>query len=130
MPYDYLLIMAGAVLGANARYLVSLWAARRYGPEFPLGTFLVNVSGSVLLGFIAALAVQWPVGAVLTPFFAIGFCGSYTTFSTLAYETVALARRGSYQAALANIFASMLLGVAGAALGSALAGILASGGMR
>ncbi len=124
MLSDYLLIMAGAVLGANARYLVSLWAAQRYGPEFPLGTLLANITGSLLLGFAVALAARWPVGSALSPLVAVGFCGSYTTFSTLAYETVALARQRSYGAALANVLASVLLGVAGAALGARLAGAL------
>lgn len=126
----YLSIMGGAVLGANVRYLVSLWAAKRFGPGFPLGTLLVNVTGSVLLGFAVALAAEWPAVSALLPLVAVGFCGSYTTFSTLAYETVALARQRSFGAALANILASVLLGVVGAALGARLAGVLAVNGMR
>ena len=130
MSSDYFLIMVGAVLGANARYLVSLWAAHKFGPAFPLGTLVVNVTGSLLLGFTAGLAAWWPAGPALSPLVAVGFCGSYTTFSTLAYETVALVRQRSVAAAVTNVLASVLLGVAGAALGAHVARSLVAHSVR
>lgn len=121
----YLLVAVGAVVGANARYWVSLQTARRLGVGFPYGTLIINVSGSLLIGFVLArLAAQTglePSGRLLL---ATGFCGGYTTFSTFAFETAAFLRRGSPVAAFANVAGSTALGVAAAAVGIAVAGLL------
>lgn len=116
------LIGIGGILGANARYLVSVWAARRIGPEFPYGTLIVNLSGSLLLGFLATgilgrVAYEREV-QLLVP---VGFVGAYTTFSTFAYESVGLVRRRAYVLATANVLGSTILGLLGAWIGSTVA---------
>jgi fluoride exporter len=83
---DYMLVMAGGALGTGARFWVSGFAAERGGELFPLGTLVVNVTGSFAIGFFAA--VTDPEGAFLASprlrqFFMIGVCGGYTTFSSL-----------------------------------------------
>jgi CrcB protein len=122
----YLLIACGAVLGANARYLVSRWAARRWKSPFPYGTLIVNVAGSFILGLLSALAGALgsdAAGAQLL--IGTGFCGAFTTFSTFAYESVALSRRGARRLAVANVGVGVLLCVGAVALGVATATTLA-----
>lgn len=112
----YLLIGAGGIVGANARYLVSAWAAGRLGVAFPYGTFIINVSGSFVIGlFLTLVADRFGNDPAARFLVATGFLGAYTTYSTFAYETIALARRARPWPALAN------------ALGSAAAGALAAG---
>ena len=109
----------GGCLGAQARFGLSNWAAKRWGTTFPYGTLIINVSGSLLLGLFMALAGQ----AVLTDpayrwLIAVGFCGGYTTFSTYCYETLTMLREGRWRVGgLANWLGSYLLGLAGAWLG-------------
>jgi len=116
---------AGGFLGANARYLLGGWIADRWGTAFPLGTFVINITGSFVLGLFLAFAEErsW-----LSPdyrlAFAIGFVGAYTTFSTFSYETIRLLQDGAYGFAAANVIGSVVLGIisafAGFALGAAL----------
>jgi CrcB protein len=123
----YLLISVGGIAGANARLLVATWAARRWGTAFPYGTFLVNVSGSLLLGvtlaYTAARLADSPDVRLLV---GTGFCGAYTTFSTFAFESMALTRQRDHLPAVANVLGSIAAGIVGAfagvALGTALAG--------
>jgi CrcB protein len=119
---EALYIGLGGFLGANARYLVSRSAARWLGPSFPYGTLLINFTGSVLLGFF----LIWTTERVLSNynlrlFFAIGFCGAYTTFSSYSYETFALYEQGRYWLAVSNILGNNLLALAGAVLGAVVA---------
>jgi len=116
------LIGIGGILGANARYLVSIWAARRIGASFPYGTLIVNLSGSLLLGFMATAIV----GRVLSEpdiqlLVSIGFLGAYTTFSTFAFESVGLIRRRAYVLASVNVLGSTVLGLLGAWTGTIFA---------
>ena len=109
---QYLLIGLGGFLGANARFLVSSWAARRLGTSFPYGTFLANISGSLLLGLI--LAVLHDRDLLASPqrhFFVVGFLGAYTTFSTFAYESIQLFQNGSVLVGVLNIVGSVLVGL-------------------
>ena len=100
----YLLIGIGGFLGANARYLIAGWIAERYGTSFPYGTLVINVSGSFPIGFFLALTTERiPAHPNWRLFWAIGFLGAYTTFSTFSFETFALVQEGSYLLALANI---------------------------
>ena len=118
----FLWIAAGAALGANARYLVSLWAADRFGVTFPYGTFVVNVTGSLLLGFFLALSVDHFVTSPQARWLlATGFLGSYTTFSTYMVESVNLARDGSLLFAFLNMVGEVAIGLIFALIGMWLA---------
>jgi CrcB protein len=111
----------GAALGANARYIVGLWAAGRFGAGFPYGTFIVNVTGSLLLGFVVALATE---RLTLSPqtrlLITVGFFGSFTTFSSYAVESLALIRDGGPWSALLNILGNNLLALVAALIGAYL----------
>ena len=113
-----LLISAGAVLGANARYWLGDWAAQKWGSAFPYGTFLINITGSLLLGFFMTLATE---RFMLDPrwrlFFAVGFLGAYTTFSTYTFESFNLLYSGQWLPGLLNAFGSTLAGLAAVAVG-------------
>jgi CrcB protein len=121
----YLLIGIGGFLGANARYLVGGWIAERYGTSFPYGTLIINVSGSFMLGFFLVIISErllahpnWRL------FFAIGFLGAYTTFSTFSFESLALIQERSYLLALTNMVGSVVLGLIAALGGMAIARLL------
>lgn len=119
----YLLISLGAILGANARYLTGVWATERFGPSFPYGTLLVNVSGSLVLGFlIAALEGRLPLPSDLRFFLGVGFLGAFTTFSSFTVETLLLLRAGEVGAGIANVLTNNLAGLGAALLGFWLAG--------
>lgn len=121
----YLFIAAGAALGANARYLVGVWAGGRWGASFPYGTLAVNVSGSLLLGFIVALATDRIVmSPELRLFLAVGFMGSYTTFSSYTVESLTLLEAGAYGPAVFNMLANNFLGLGCVVLGFTLARLL------
>jgi CrcB protein len=101
----------GGFLGANARYLLGGFISERWGAVFPLGTFVINVTGSFILGFFMAYAQDRPwvePGARLL--FAVGFVGAYTTFSTFEYETMRLIQEREMLLAMVNIFGSLLSG--------------------
>ena len=113
-------ISLGAVLGANARYFLSRWTARHADPAFPYGTLLINISGSFVLGFF----MIWTTERVLADprwrlLIAIGFCGSYTTLSSYAFETMAYFEQGHWTLLAANFMANNLLSLA-AVLGGAM----------
>jgi len=121
----YLWISLGAVSGASARYFVSRWAAKLINADFPYGTLLVNLTGSFLLG----LFLIWTTERVLADarwrlIIAIGFCGSYTTFSSYAFETIAYFEQGHWLLLWTNVIFNNLLCllavIAGAALARAL----------
>lgn len=90
----------GAVLGSLSRYYITVLLARRLGTRFPYGTFVINLSGSLLMGFLATLALSQIVTPRLQLLLMTGFLGSYTTFSTYALDTVNLARSQSRTVAL------------------------------
>ncbi len=118
----FLALATGATLGALLRYYVTLWAVARFGSTFPYGTLLVNLAGSLLLGFVLALsAARSDLSPTVRLFIATGFCGSLTTFSTFSYETLSLFERGNLAAAALNAFGSMGAGLAAVFLGAALA---------
>jgi fluoride exporter len=117
----YLSIAAGGVLGALARYLVSVWLAGATGSGFPWATLLINLAGSILLGFLLRSFPTWSTPPDARAFLTVGFCGSFTTFSTFAFETVALAQNGAYGLAAVYALTSLALGVAGVLFGMALA---------
>jgi CrcB protein len=117
----YLYISIGGVCGALARFALGSWIAGAAGSAFPWGTLAINVSGSILLGFLLSSFPAWGTPPDLRALFTVGFCGAFTTFSTFAYETVALGQRGAYGVAVTYAVASLVLGVAGVLLGMGLA---------
>lgn len=117
----YVAISVGAVLGANARFLVGGWVADRLGPAFPYGTLVINVTGSILIGFVLTIATERLVAPWFVPLLAIGFLGSYTTFSTFSYETLALIQDGAMINAAANVVVSIMAALLGVYVGTVLA---------
>lgn len=118
-------ISIGAVIGANLRYWVGDWAAQRFGSSFPYGTLLINISGSFLLGLIISMSMEnFIIDPRLRLLLTIGFLGSYTTFSTYAYESIALISQGQWGLGLFNLLGSSLLGALFAVLGIWLGKIL------
>ncbi len=115
-------LLAGA-LGACLRHAVDRavqpWASARLGP-FPLGILVVNASGCLLLGLVAGAAEAGTLTSSTETVLAIGLLGSYTTFSTYAFDTVELARRGAWRPALGNGAGSLLLGFLACAAGLAV----------
>ena len=114
----YLLIGLGGFLGANARYLLGGWVADRLGPSFPYGTLVINVTGSFVIGlFLSLITERFHAPPGLRLFFAIGFLGAYTTFSTFTYESLALFEARAYVAASANVIGSVVIGLIAVAVG-------------
>ena len=119
---DFLAISVAAIVGANLRYLLSRLALKEFGPVFPYGTLVINIVGSFIVGFF----VIWTTERVLLDprwrlLVAVGFCGSFTTFSSYAFESMAFFEHGQWGLMLANIFSNNLLCLAGALAGMALA---------
>jgi CrcB protein len=118
----YAWISLGAVLGANLRYLLSKLVTRFTDAAFPFGTLLINVTGSLLLGFFLAWTTERVLANPLWRWLvAIGFCGSYTTFSSYAFETMSYVEHGHWALFAANILANNLLCLAAILAGAALA---------
>lgn len=113
----YLLVALGGIVGATARFALGGWVAGRMGDGFPWATLLVNLLGSVLLGWLMRALPAEPAGLELRALLAVGFCGSFTTFSTFGYETAVLLEQGAYVVAGTYIASSVALGVAGVFLG-------------
>lgn len=117
---NYLVVALGGFVGAPSRYLLDRAVNRRVESDLPWGTFLVNISGSFVLGFLTGLTL----GNYLAPraklLLGTGFCGAYTTFSTFTFETLRLIEVGQILEAMLNIAASLVVGLLGAAAGVAL----------
>lgn len=112
-------ILAGG-LGAVVRFVVDGLIMRRITPGFPWGTFAINATGSLLLGFLTGLADSSLLDASLLFILGGGFCGGYTTFSTAMVDTMNLIQKGQYRGALLNGGGLLLLCVSVAAIGLAL----------
>jgi CrcB protein len=115
-------IALGSALGGVTRYALGGWVQRLAGTPFPVGTLVVNGSGSFLLGLLLRYALETPaispeVRALLT----IGFCGGYTTFSTFSYETLTLLEDAEYLRAGWYVGASIVVSLVGVFAGSVLA---------
>lgn len=102
----------GAAAGGMSRFVLAGYIQQRAGSDFPMGTLLVNLTGSFLLGFIMRVALH---GTAVTPemraLLTTGFCGGYTTFSTFGYETWLLLEDGEYGRAASYAVVSVLVGV-------------------
>jgi CrcB protein len=119
---NYLVIGAGGFVGAITRYILAVWIGQRWGRSFPLGTFIINVTGSFLIGLLMTLMAerftenpQWRLLLV------VGFLGAYTTFSTFEYETGALLKDSEWLFASLNVILSVFVGFLALKLGEAIA---------
>jgi len=122
---NYIFVFVGGGIGSVARFLVASWIGQKWGRSFPLGTLVVNVSGSFLIGFLMTLMAelfienpQWRL------FLVIGGLGGYTTFSTFQYETGKLVIDGELGYAALNLVLSVALGFAVLKLGEITARIV------
>ena len=132
MKVDWRLIAAvaaGGALGSIARYLVGAFIQGRVTTAFPVGTFAVNISGSLLLGFLMRLGLETTaLGPEMRFFLTTGFCGGYTTFSTFSYETFRLFEDGEYGTAGLYVASSVFLALLACAVGMGVAGRVISMG--
>jgi CrcB protein len=113
-----LTLVAGAT-GAVARFVLDALVKQRWSSPFPLGTVIINVTGSLLLGVLAGLVLFHGQPSAWQTVVGTGFCGGYTTFSTASFETVRLVQQGRHGFALLNALGSLVLSVAACALGLA-----------
>ena len=119
---EILWISLGAIAGANARYFIARWVAKLISASFPYGTLLINVSGSFVLG----LFLIWTTERVIADprwrlLVAIGFCGSYTTFSSYALESITLLEQGHWVDLAANVITNNALALLGIIAGAVVA---------
>ena len=117
-----LLISAGAIIGANLRYFVAQYVAKLIPSSFPYGTLVINISASFILGFF----LIWATERVLVDprwrlFVATGFCATYSTYSSYAFETFALFEKGAWLTAGMNILATNVVCFVAVVLGAVLA---------
>ncbi len=117
----YLVVLAGAGFGGLARYTLGTWIMARYGGRFPMGTFLINISGAFLIGLIMTLFTErfqphphWRL------FLVVGVLGGYTTFSSFEYETLQAVHDGARWMSLLYVTGSVVLGYVAVWLGAAL----------
>ncbi|HEY3941801.1 MAG TPA: fluoride efflux transporter CrcB [Acidimicrobiales bacterium] len=116
----FAVVAAGGLVGAPARYLLDRAISTRVASDVPWGTFVVNVSGTLLLGFLTGLTLGDHLGPIDRALLGTGFCGAYTTFSTFTFETVRLVEDGRFLAAAGNVLLSLAVGLGAAAAGLAI----------
>ena len=115
-------VFVGAGIGGVARYAMATFVDARLEPAFPLATFLINVTGSFVLGVIMRLALHSDAVSVeMRALLATGFCGGYTTFSTFSYESARLIEAGDYRRAASYAGASVVVAIAATFVGFVVA---------
>ena len=115
-------VAVGGAIGAVARHFTSRLALHLFGPGFPVGTFAVNVIGSIAMGaIIAYFAAREPVTPHIRAFFAVGMLGAFTTFSTFSLDAVNLTREKAYLAAGGYIVGSVICSITGLIIGLMIA---------
>ncbi|MBF0458302.1 MAG: fluoride efflux transporter CrcB [Nitrospirae bacterium] len=118
---EYLIIGIGGFIGAIARYALALWITGKWGKVFPLGTFVINVSGSFLIGLVmSTLAARNIVDPHWRLFIVVGFLGAYTTFSAFEFEIGSLLKQGEMFAAMLYMSLSVIVGFIALKIGDAL----------
>jgi CrcB protein len=118
---NYLLVFVGGGLGATLRHAVNVTCAKCIGTAFPYGTFIINISGSIVMGLIAAyLALKGEASQPWRLFLMTGILGGYTTFSAFSLDTAVLYERGELALAALYIVGSVGLSIAGLFAGLAL----------
>ncbi|MGW1727912.1 fluoride efflux transporter CrcB [Streptomyces sp. NPDC002306] len=117
----WLLVVVGAMVGAPLRYLTDRAVQARYDTVFPWGTFIVNVTGCLILGLLTGAVTYGAASDSLRLLLGTGFCGALTTYSTFSYETLRLAEGGARVLAAANVITSVVAGLGAAFAGAALA---------
>ena len=119
---NILLISVGAIIGASLRYFLAQSVARFFPSTLPYGTFIINITACLILGFFLVWTSE---RTIVDPrwriFVAIGLCGSYSTYSSFAFETFALFEKGQWLAAMLNVAATNVLCFAAVATGAAIA---------
>lgn len=115
-------VAVGSAFGRMSRYAISVWMQRVGGASFPLGTLLINITGSFLVGFLLRVAAA-PTGfsPELRLALTTGFCGGYTTFSTFSYETITLVESGEWRRAAAYVTLSVVVSLLAAFSGVVVA---------
>jgi len=119
----YFVVLLGGGFGALLRYMAAGAIMQRFGGRFPLGTFVINVTGSFMIGLLMTLLIErfqphpnWRL------FLVVGILGGYTTFSSFEYETYASVREGAYRVAAVNVLLSVVAGYFAVWLGTLVAG--------
>jgi fluoride exporter len=118
---NWLLVVLGAMAGAPLRYLTDRAVQARHDSVFPWGTFVVNVSGCLILGLLTGAASAGAASPHLQLLLGTGLCGALTTYSTFSYETLRLTETGAGLYAAANVVASLVAGLVAAFAGVAIA---------
>jgi CrcB protein len=121
----YIAIIAGGGIGAAVRFALGSWIGQRWGRSFPLGTFIINVTGSFFIGLLMTLmAERFTENPVWRLFLVVGVLGGYTTFSSFEYETGKLVTDGEFLYATLNVVLSVALGFVALKTGEVLAKII------
>lgn len=121
---NWLIVMVGAAVGAPLRYLTDRAVQARHDSVFPWGTFVVNAAASLMLGALTGAVLDGAASSRLNLLLGTGLCGALSTYSTFSYETLRLAERGWKFLAVANVAASVVVGLGGVTLGHQVAGQL------
>jgi CrcB protein len=118
----YVLVVIGGGTGALARYVAASAIMTRFGGKFPLGTLVINVTGSFLIGFLMTILTErFKLDPNWRLLLVVGFLGGYTTFSSFEWETYSSVREGGLWTGMLNVVSSVMLGYVAVTLGSMLA---------
>jgi fluoride exporter len=118
----FLLVLIGGATGSLVRYVAGTAIMTRFGGRFPLGTLVINVTGSFLIGFLMTILTErFSLDPAWRLLLVVGFLGGYTTFSSFEWETFSAVREGGLWTGMLNVIASVLLGYAAVWLGWLLA---------
>jgi CrcB protein len=119
----YFVVMLGAAVGGLARFIAGTAIMARYGGAFPLGTVIINITGSFLIGILMSFFTdRWQAHQNWRLFLVVGVLGGYTTFSSFEWETLIALRKGGPSLALANVLGSVILGYIAVWFGAWIAG--------